>query len=208
MMSQRDTITYEMNGEMRVAAVKEGVPFAALLEAISAGVDLCYAADGTFRPELEDFAIEYVTLQALTDIDIGENAEDAYRYIRAIDGVPTVDADFIADGIRACLRYREKMLAASMQSYGMSQLIERIDGVVQSMEDTFSSATKLIERLAEDAEKASDIDLKAISDALTNGKIDEKKIASAVLDFQEAKKKSAVKPASKKKAVKKPTPKE
>lgn len=183
-----NTITFEMNGEVKTAKVKENVAFSKLLQAIEDGVSLCYSDDGALRPEMVDFAIEYECLSVLTDVKLGKTAESAWKYIRAIDGVPSVDADFIADGIRARIEHNTKMITASMQTVGLRDLIDRIDRVAEAVENTVSGAGKLVEVLLTDAEKNASVDLQSIVDAVKNGNFTEQKVASAVLDYQTAKK--------------------
>ena len=184
------TITFELDGKSMMATVKEDVPFNKLMQAISDGVSLCYDENGAFLPELVDFAIEYESLSVLTDIKLGKSVNTAWKYIRAIDGVPSVDADFIADGIRAVLQHRNQMVIATVQSSGVRDLVERLDRISASVEATFGSISKLLDTVTADVEKNSKIDLQVIADALTNQPLSEERIANAVLDYQAAKAKA------------------
>lgn len=184
------TITFELDGKSMMATVKEDVPFNKLMQAISDGVSLCYDENGAFLPELVDFAIEYENLSVLTDIKLGKSVNTAWKYIRAIDGVPSVDADFIADGIRAVLQHRNQMVIATVQSSGVRDLVERLDRISASVETTFGSISKLLDTVTADVEKNSKIDLQVIADALTNQPLSEERIANAVLDYQAAKAKA------------------
>ena len=184
------TITFELDGKSMMATVKEDVPFNKLMQAISDGVSLCYDENGAFLPELVDFAIEYESLSVLTDIKLGKSVNTAWKYIRAIDGVPSVDADFIADGIRAVLQHRNQMVIATVQSSGVRDLVERLDRISASVEATFGSISKLLDTVTADVEKNSKIDLQVIADALTNQPLSEERIANAVLDYQAAKSKA------------------
>lgn len=184
------TITFELDGKSMMATVKEDVPFNKLMQAVSDGVSLCYDENGAFLPELVDFAIEYENLSVLTDIKLGKSVNTAWKYIRAIDGVPSVDADFIADGIRAVLQHRNQMVIATVQSSGVRDLVERLDRISASVEATFGSISKLLDTVTADVEKNSKIDLQVIADALTNQPLSEERIANAVLDYQAAKAKA------------------
>lgn len=184
------TITFELDGKSMMATVKEDVPFNKLMQAVSDGVSLCYDENGAFLPELVDFAIEYENLSVLTDIKLGKSVNTAWKYIRAIDGVPSVDADFIADGIRAVLQHRNQMVIATVQSSGVRELVERLDRISASVEATFGSISKLLDTVTADVEKNSKIDLQVIADALTNQPLSEERIANAVLDYQAAKAKA------------------
>lgn len=195
------TITFELNGKPMTATLKENVPFNKLLEAVANGVAICYDDDGAFRPELVDFAIEYECLSVLTDIKLGTSVSTAWKYIRAIDGVPSVDADFIADGIRAQINYRNRMVVATVQSSGVRELAERLDRITAGVEQTMASFSKLLDTAATDLEKNSNVDLQAIADAVKDGNFTEERVASAVLNFQEAQKKKQAKAVKPKKAT-------
>ena len=194
-------ITFELNGKPMTATLKENVPFNKLLEAVANGVAICYDDDGAFRPELVDFAIEYECLSVLTDIKLGTSVSTAWKYIRAIDGVPSVDADFIADGIRAQINYRNRMVVATVQSSGVRELVARLDRITAGVEQTMASFSKLLDTAATDLEKNSKVDLQAIANAVKDGRFTEENVASAVLNFQEAQKKKQAKAVKPKKAT-------
>lgn len=195
------TITFELDGKPMTATLKENVPFNKLMEAVSDGVAICYDDNGAFMPELVDFAIEYECLSALTDIKLGKTVNTAWKYIRAIDGVPSVDADFIADGIRAQVNYRNRMVIATVQSAGVHDLVDRLDRMAAGVEQTMGAFSKLLDTVTADLEKNSKVDLQAIADAVKDGRFTEENVASAVLNFQEAQKKKQAKAVKPKKAA-------
>lgn len=195
------TITFELDGKPMTATLKENVSFNKLMEAVSDGVAICYDDNGAFMPELVDFAIEYECLSALTDIKLGKTVNTAWKYIRAIDGVPSVDADFIADGIRAQVNYRNRMVIATVQSAGVHDLVDRLDRMAAGVEQTMGAFSKLLDTVTADLEKNSKVDLQAIADAVKDGRFTEENVASAVLNFQEAQKKKQAKAVKPKKAA-------
>ena len=196
-----NTITFELDGKPMTATLKENVSFNKLMEAVSDGVAICYDDNGAFFPELVDFAIEYECLSVLTDIKLGKTVNTAWKYIRAIDGVPSVDADFIADGIRAQINYRNRMVIATVQSAGVHDLVERLDRMAAGVEQTMDAFSKLLDTVTADLEKNSKVDLQAIADAVKDGRFTEENVASAVLNFQEAQKKKQAKVVKPKKAI-------
>lgn len=196
-----NTITFELDGKPMTATLKENVSFNKLMEAVSDGVAICYDDNGAFLPELVDFAIEYECLSVLTDIKLGKTVNTAWKYIRAIDGVPSVDADFIADGIRAQINYRNRMVIATVQSAGVHDLVERLDRMAAGVEQTMDAFSKLLDTVTADLEKNSKVDLQAIADAVKDGRFTEENVASAVLNFQEAQKKKQAKVVKPKKAT-------
>lgn len=196
-----NTITFELDGKSMTATLKENVPFNKLMEAVSDGVAICYDDNGAFLPELVDFAIEYECLSVLTDIKLGKTVNTAWKYIRAIDGVPSVDADFIADGIRAQINYRNRMVIATVQSAGVHDLVERLDRMAAGVEQTMGAFSTLLDTVTADLEKNSKVDLQAIADAVKSGNFTEERVASAVLNFQEAQKKKQAKAVKPKRAT-------
>lgn len=196
-----NTITFELDGKTMTANMKENVPFTKLMEAVADGVSICYDENGAFVPELVDFAIEYVCLSTLTDLKLGKTVNSAWKYIRAIDGVPSVDADFIADGIRATIKHRNRMITATVESSGVHELVERLDRMAAGVEQTMDAFSSLLNTVTADLEKNSKVDLQVIADALQKSPMDEQRVATAILDYQEENKKRQAKTPRAKKAV-------
>lgn len=196
-----NTITFELDGKTMTANMKENVPFTKLMEAVADGVSICYDENGAFVPELVDFAIEYVCLSTLTDLKLGKTVNSAWKYIRAIDGVPSVDADFIADGIRATIKHRNRMITATVESSGVHELVERLDRMAAGVEQTMDAFSSLLNTVTADLEKNSKVDLQVIADALQKSPMDEQRVATAILDYQEEKKKRQTKAPRAKKAA-------
>ena len=184
-------IYFELNGESKKATIREDVTLAELIQAIADGVDLCHDTDGMFHPELVDFAIEYENLATLTDLEITD-IEDAYRYVRAIDGVPSVDADFIADGIRAQVEYDQKMLAATLAASGADNVAKQLEGIVSAVNGLLTSLAAGIDRLA-DAVPQDGIDINGLMKSLSSADLSDGAIVNKILDYQEAKKKATPK---------------
>lgn len=196
-----NTITFELDGKTMTANMKGNVPFTKLMEAVADGVSICYDENGAFVPELVDFAIEYVCLSTLTDLKLGKTVNSAWKYIRAIDGVPSVDADFIADGIRATIKHRNRMITATVESSGVHELVDRLDRMAAGVEQTMDAFSSLLNAVTADLEKNSKVDLQVIADALQKSPMDEQRVATAILDYQEEKKKRQTKAPRSKKAV-------
>lgn len=180
-------ITFVMNGKSEVTNIKENVPFHRLMQAVADGVSLCYDEQGAFLPELVDFAIEYECLAVLTDIKLGKTIESAWKYIRAIDGVPSVDADFIADGIRAVIEYRIKTTLSVMQSAGASQISQQLSEVMSTAKAFFETGNKAADAILAEAKKNQNVDFEAIAGAIKSGDLTGRDMAHAVLDYEEAK---------------------
>lgn len=183
-------------------ALLDEVPFSKIMEAIHSGVQMCYMDDG-YHPELLDFAIEYVNLSTLTDLDMPDDVNEAYKIIREIDGVRSVDADFIADGIRAIIKRNERMTMSVIHN----QNVERLADALEATLNKFNSVLDVVKAISDRIETStSDINIEDINKVITglsNGSISEEKIATAVLDFQEAKKKKTATKTTKKKTAKK-----
>lgn len=202
----KESFDIEVNGKSYHYVMKENVPCSSLLAAIRDAVDMCYAEDGTFLPEMEDFAIEYMILATLTDLELPASVDEAYPFIREIDGLPSADADFIADGVRANLAYRARMETARLSSAGADRVANTMEDTLRKFAVTADAITSLIEQLGDMAKKADLSDIDDIVKAVAHGQLDEKKMVNAILDFQEAKKaaeKRPVKPRAKKPVAKK-----
>ncbi len=207
-MSRDNVITFEINGKSQTASIKAGVPFDVLMAAINEGYEMCYLEDGSYMPELVDFAIEYENIKTLTDIELGGSANEAYEYIRAIDGIPSVDADFIADGIRAKVAYQEKLIIASAQSIGIDRLADQLEGLFSDGSSLLKAAKKMVGAISGEVKKYKDVDLRTLLEKVSSTAGAEKDLAYAVLDYQAEKNKileqaRMKKPTSKKVAVKK-----
>lgn len=195
----KETFYYELDGEKRSYTVKNDVPMSELLAAIQTAVEMCYFEDGTFHPELIEFAKEYVILDTLTDIEMPADSNGAYRYVRAIDGVPSVDADFIADGIYAAVRYENRMTVAAMQSHGLNRVADELHDVLNKFSALLDAGMALVNKASASMEGIDAAQLDSLATMLKKMDTDPARFAQGVLAHQEAQKK----PAAKKRAAKK-----
>lgn len=187
----KETFYYELNGQKFEYHLKDNVPFADILNAIDSAVNSCYTEDGAFHPELEDFYREYVILKTLTDIDMPVDADGVYGIIRAIDGVPSVDADFIADGIRQRVNYQTRLIVASLQSSGSNRLADEFGGLLMNVNAVVAKLSAMVDKVAEQADKGELADISKLIDFVEKMNINPETLASAMVSANRATKKPA-----------------
>ena len=192
----KDVFYYEMNGQKCEYHILEEISFSSLLTAINSAVDMCYTEDGVFRPELQDFATEYVILDTLTDIDMPDNADEAYKYIRAIDGVPSADADFIADGVRERIKYDTRLTVAAAQASGMNRMADMAEDVVMKVNQLLDGVNNMLDSVGKQVETGELSSVQNLLNALSSVKgVSNEDLVAGMLAYSKAQK---AKPAQKK----------
>jgi len=177
----KETFYYELDGKKYEYHLKESVPFSDILSAINSAVDSCYMDDGSFHPELEDFYKEYVIISTLTDIEIPDDADSAYRIICAVDGVPSVDADFISDGIRKKIAYQKSLILASVKASGANRLADEIGGLLAKLNEIADKGINLINMMADEDEAGNMPDINKIVNALNKMNTTPEQLASVMI---------------------------
>ena len=166
----KDVFCYELDGKKYEYHVKDDVAFADLIGAIECGFTMCFADDDSYRPELFEFAKEYVILSTLTDIEMPDSVNDAYKIIRAIDGVCSVDADFILDGMMEKARFYEKMFVASVADISTRRIADAIDTFVSKSVDIMHSLKSIVDDLGDQMKDGDLGDVHQLLNALTEMK--------------------------------------
>lgn len=196
----KDVFYFELDGQKYEYHVKDDVTFSDLLAAIGNGFNMCFMDDGSYHPELFDFAKEYTILATLTDIALPDTADGVYRIVRAIDGVCSVDADFIMDGMIEKAKFHEKLLVATAQNYHtqrIADMAEILFGKVNQIVDTVSS---LLDNVGKQVESGELGDIQKLLSDLANAKgMTPEDMVAGMLKYKDEQKK----PAKKKRTVKK-----
>lgn len=192
----KDVFYFELDGKKHEYHVKDDVPFSDLLVAIENGFNMCFMEDGSYHPELFDFAKDYIILATLTDIDLGDSADDVYRIIRAIDGVRSVDADFILDGMVEKAKFYEKMLAASAGDVSSRRIADAIEAVAIKINNTLNSIDIVLDNVGQKVESGELTDVQKLLHDLANVKgVTPEHLVSGMLEYNNSKKKPAGKTA-------------
>lgn len=184
----KDVFYYTLDGEKHEYHVKDDVPFSTLLRAIQDAVDMCYLEDGSFHPEVVEFAKEYVILDTLTDIDMPQSSDAAYRYVRAIDGIRSVDADFISDGIYSKIKYQQDLIVASMQSSGINRAMDAVEEVADKLSSLLDTVSESVDKMATQVDSGELADISAIAKTLQNIDMSPEFLAKTVNEMQKTKK--------------------
>lgn len=183
-----------MDGKETSVAMKEDVAFSDILAGINRGVAMCYEDSGKHIPELLEFAIPYAQLSTLTDLDLGDTADDAYRIIKSVDSIPGRDALFIEKGIRSAIEHRTAMTAATICGAGASELAASFGILAENLNGILKSANQVLEALLSEAQENKDIDPKDIMNVLQSLKVSNSDLVHSMLDYSKARGPLAEKP--------------
>ena len=196
----KDVFYYELDGQKHEYHVKDDVAFNDLMAAMQDGFDMCFTEDGSYHPELFEFAKEYMILATLTDIDMPQDVNSVYRVVRAIDGVRSVDADFIADGMREKAVMHEKILIASAQDYNTRRIADTIEEIGVKFSSIADSIAALLNNVSQQMEGNDLGDVQQLLTALAEMKgMSPDELVSGMLAHNQTQKKST----SQKKTAKK-----
>lgn len=198
----KDVFYFEMDGQKHEYHVKDDVAFGDLLNAMQSGFDMCFADDGSYHPELFEFAKEYIILATLTDIEMPDDANSVYRIIRAIDGVRSVDADFIADGMREKAAMHEKLLVTTVQNYHTQRIADMMEAITAKITEAADTISSLLNELGNQMEGSDLGDVQQLLTALAEVKgMSPEDLVSGMLAYNKAQKKTTKKKTAKKVAA-------
>lgn len=180
--------------------MKDDVSFSDVMSGINTGVSMCYDETGKYLPEVLEFAIKYAQISTLTEIDLGEDVNSAYKVIRNIDYVPGSDAEYIEIGIRNSVEHHTAMTSATICGAGAAEISEQIQEITDQFNQVLKLANSLLQETMKEVQRNKDIDPKDIMRVLQNLKVPNADLVHAILDYN--KEKSAVPSSIKKNATK------
>lgn len=148
-------------------------------------VDMSFLEDGTYVPEMTDFAVRVGVLSHYTDIELPENIEDQYTLVyvlplfsQVIHHINMAQYNVLCD---AAYRKVEMQCDADVNEVrsGIEKLLSALEGLEKKMEGAFGGVDSA--------------DVAKLASALGSSEIDEEKIVNAMLKQSKpkAKKKKA-----------------
>ena len=151
--------------------VKKVISLKEMLALVNYVVDTCFDNKGEYHPEVRTFAFNVAILERYANFTIPKNAENAYDLVYRTDAVNCVLSNIddwqiedIVTAIDQKIEYKLSINADALYSQ-ISELYNTLAGVIANMEETFTGV---------------DItNFEKLATAISDGQIDEKKIADA-----------------------------
>lgn len=150
------------------------LPLVEMLQFVSEVVDVCFLEDGTYVPELMDFAIKSGILTHYANFTLPQDSKKQYWMIYSSDAVemvmPHINNVQFEEIVGAIRRKVAHMLSADVQNMRaqLSTLIQAFSEMSDNLSGMFDGVSK------EDIER--------VMGAVGDGGIDEKKLVEAYLD--------------------------
>lgn len=159
--------------------VKHTIGLTDVIGFVNGAVEMCYMEDGTYVPEVLDFAVRVNILTRYANFRMPSNLEHAYRLAYETDAVDAV-CDYInekqmkeiIDAINRSLNYRNEAGIAEIRKRA-KEMLDAIEKTQKEMADLFSDV--------------SSEDIGRLIGAVVTGKpMDEEKIVHAFLNEKES----------------------
>lgn len=142
-----------------------------MLEFVSGVVKSCFAADNAYTPEIMDFAIKVSILEKYANFTMPRNVEMQYDMVYHTDAVERV-----LEHINLA-QYHEICESICLKVENMAQA--NINAANQKLTEVCASFDKLQSDIAKMFGGITSDDIKALTEAVTNGTFDEHKLVSA-----------------------------
>lgn len=166
--------TIEWNGISIV--VKHSLTLRDMLEFVNSVVKSCFGEDGSYMPEVRDFATRNCIIKYYTNISLPSNVEQRYDLLfhsTILDEIiPNIDYSQFDKMMRAIKEKTAHLAQANIEAVTkqMNELCASFENMQKQFSDTFSGVDK-------DA-------LTGVINALGDGVIDEEKIVQAVINAE------------------------
>lgn len=136
-------------------------------------VKSCFDDDGTYLPEILDFATRCSVLETYANLSLPRNVEDKYQLVYAFDGY-----DMILKEIDAT-QWNAMMVAINKKIEHLASA--NISAITSQFNDLYSSIGSLEERISEVFNGIDGDTMKNLVVAMADGKLDEDKLVQAYM---------------------------
>lgn len=187
------TLTYTLNGETKIAHIKDDVKLTDMLAHAQAAADLCYEPHtGEYHGELRWLMVKYAQLKLLTDIELPDNVDEIYPIVRAIDFDALGDSccqleDFEKIFCNIIYQRNDMRHQASVER-SLASIAESVKTTCNKINSVTESASALITQAAPVLSKEKMTALLAALQQIQQNGIDESKLVDAVFAKQNTKK--------------------
>ncbi len=140
-------------------------------------VNACFDEDGTYRPDMIDVSSRICMIAAYTDVEMPESFEDKCTFVLVsgifeaiVNEINCYQRDAIMRAVDETIRYRIRINTNAIESSLITAAGE-MNAVVGQFKEMYSGV--------------SGDDMKALIGAISNTKLDEKKLVNAITDKRE-----------------------
>ena len=188
----------------QIVAVKQHIS-SEIRGAIMEQVEPMFYPGGVYDPDHGESVLDFILFQMYTGLTFGDDLDcfERFRLTEQYDAIEAVYSEEYYTSRNAAIKKANALKAVYFAPVEQTAMYASVKTVADMLSTVLDSLDAMIKKTTADIEKSGGIDIKEMFDALQmiKGK-DEKKIAKAVLDYQEAKAKKAAipeepKPASK-----------
>ena len=144
---------------------------------VEAIVNACFDEDGTYRPDMIDVASRIGLIAAYTDVEMPENFEDKCTFVfvsgifeAIVNEINCYQRDAIMRAVDETIRYRIRTNTNAIESSLITAAGE-MNAVIGQFKEMYAGV--------------SGDDMKALIGAISNTKLDEKKLVKAITDKRE-----------------------
>lgn len=162
------------HGDITVTTVLNTNLVQAVVETIA---NTCFDSEGNYRPDLIDITYQIVIVSAYTDVELPDDFEDKCAFIYASDICRLVEEKINVHQLRAIKRSVDELIKYRIRT--------NVSAVESSLIAATGEMNAVVGQFREMYSGVSGEDIKALVGAISETKLDERKLVEAITDVKE-----------------------
>ena len=154
--------------------VSRRLGFADMMKFVDGVVNLCFSDDGTYLPEIMDFAIRCNVLEMYANFTLPSNIEKRYELVYACDAYSAI--------MGAIDRNQFDVMMRAIEDKADNRAQANIEAINRQMNELYAAFENLESRLSTVFDGIDGDTMKQLIGAMSNGSLDETKLMNAYME--------------------------
>lgn len=139
--------------------------------------DKCFDEDGNYHPEIREFLERIAIISAYTDIELPESVAEQYAFLYGTDIYQNVIGAVSEEQVCSILGAVEEKVQWRIKTSS--------DAIMSNILEVYAKLDAMTNDFGKVYSDISNADMSAFIKAVSNGKLDEKKLVEAIVDSKE-----------------------
>jgi len=149
-----------------------------MMKFVDGVTNLCFSDDGTYMPEIKDFATRCNVLEMYANFTLPSNIEKRYELVYACDVYATI--------MGSIDRTQFEVMLAAIDDKIDNRAQANVEAINRQMNELYAAFENLESRLSAVFDGIDGDTMKQLIGAMSNGKLDEQKLMDAYLDAKKS----------------------